>query len=271
MDNFYTGGMSGSRWIFSKLVAHRGGGKLAPENTLTAIEKGLSLGYRAVEFDVMLTRDKIPVLMHDEHTGRTIQLPDGRQQVALNDLSFADIAGLDAGSWLHDTYAHARVPLFADVLAFCHQHDIWMNIEIKPCPGHEQETGDVVASATAAFFAQLPGGCHALPAEKCPLLSSFSVDALRAAKNKAPHLKRGLLIDVLADTPQWREQCRELEVFALHVDHHDVTAELVAEVRSMGLGLFCYTVNDVARAKELLDLGVDSFCTDVLLDFQPML
>ena len=59
-------------WPYPKIVAHRGGGKLAPENTLAAVRCGLSHGFHAVEFDVMLSKDGIPMLMHDPHFGRTV-------------------------------------------------------------------------------------------------------------------------------------------------------------------------------------------------------
>ncbi len=59
-------------WPGPHRIAHRGGGTLAPENTIAAIRAGLAHRYRAVEFDVMLTADDVPVLMHDPHFGRTI-------------------------------------------------------------------------------------------------------------------------------------------------------------------------------------------------------
>src|SRR5262249_27352912 len=58
-------------WPYPKLFAHRGGGKLAPENTLAAMRLGQSLGYRAVEFDVKLSRDGVAMLLHDATLERT--------------------------------------------------------------------------------------------------------------------------------------------------------------------------------------------------------
>src|SRR3981081_2367396 len=59
-------------WPYQKVLAHRGGGKLAPENTIAGLQCGLAHGFRAVEFDVMLTRDGVPVVMHDPYLGRTV-------------------------------------------------------------------------------------------------------------------------------------------------------------------------------------------------------
>jgi glycerophosphoryl diester phosphodiesterase len=62
-------------WPHPRLIAHRGGGALAPENTLAGLRTAASLGYRGVEFDVMLSADGTPVLIHDETLERTT---DGR-------------------------------------------------------------------------------------------------------------------------------------------------------------------------------------------------
>ena len=59
-------------WTYPRFLAHRGGGKLAPENTIAGLQCGLDHGYRAVEFDVMLARDGVPVVMHDPYLGRTV-------------------------------------------------------------------------------------------------------------------------------------------------------------------------------------------------------
>jgi glycerophosphoryl diester phosphodiesterase len=251
-----------SRWIFSKVVAHRGGGTLAPENTLAAISHGMSLGYSAIEIDVMLTKDKVPILMHDEHTGRTIQLPNQEKKL-ISDLDFKEVSDLDAGSWLNPTFAHARVPLFRDVLTYCHEHDVWINIEIKPCPGFEVEIGEVVAQETKNFFDQFPD----LEEKRMPLFSSFAFESLQAAHRVAPHIKRGLLIDKLKDVPNWMDQCRQVEAFSIHVNYKDVTSSFIEQAKSMGLGVFCYTVNKPEVATSLLEQGVDSFCTDKLDDF----
>lgn len=244
-------------WQFTRLIAHRGAGIFAPENTIAAISHGLSEGYRAVEFDVMLSKDLIPVLMHDEYTGRTVKSPIK----GIGDHLAEELLALDAGSWFDASkYNHVRVPLFADVLSFCQSNNIWMNIEIKPYPGVETETGTIVARQTKDFFAAFPS----LPSNDLPLFSSFSYESLVAAKEAAPLFKRGYLIDNLLNVPDWKERCRVLEAYSVHVNHKHLTASLAQEIKAEGLGLFCYTVNDVDRAREIISWGVDSFCTDRL-------
>lgn len=240
-------------WPYPKVLAHRGGGILAPENTIAALRCGLAQGFHAVEFDVMLSKDAVPVLMHDCEFGRTLA---GTGSVAGS--TAEALTAMDAGSWFGAEFAGEPVPLFEDAVAFCRHHDIWMNVEIKPVPGMEALTGEVVAACCASLFADVAVS----DAGHLPLLSSFSVTALKAAKSAAPALPRGWLTERI--TPDWKSQCQELGVRALHTNHESLTPELVRQVKDAGYGLFCYTVNDPQRALELLRWGVDAFCTDRL-------
>jgi glycerophosphoryl diester phosphodiesterase len=132
-----------------------------------------------------------------------------------------------------------------------------MNIELKPAPGYEIETGGVVARIAAAMFAdELAAGRLA----RAPLLSSFSQHALEAARDVAPQLPRACLMSELP--PDWERRAREVDACAIHVNHRHLTPRLAGEVKAAGFGLFCYTVNEPARARALLDWGVDAFCTD---------
>lgn len=244
-------------WPYPRVIAHRGAGSLAPENTLAAMRRGRELGYAAVEFDVMLTRDHVPVVVHDVRLGRTVM---GRGRVC--ELDAAVLLGLDAGSWFSPAYAKEHVPRFDEVLAYCCSHGIWMNVEIKPAPGFEALTGAVVAARLDEFLRQ--GGSwrerHATVAP--PLLSSFSMEALAAARQAAPDVARACLFERLP--PDWLAQVRRLDAVAVHLQHRWLNAAQAAAIRAAGLGLFCYTVNDAARARTLLGWGVDAFCTDRL-------
>lgn len=243
-------------WPYPRLVAHRGGGILAPENTLLAIDTGWQLGYRAAEIDAALTRDEIPVLLHDDTLERTT---NGRGR--LDEVNADHVAGLDAGSWLDARFAAARVPTLDAALQRCSEQGIWLNVEIKPVPGHEVRTGELVARAVAQFWSRAPfPGRHDSQATPPPLLSSFSPDALVAARLAAPGLRLGVLFtEVPSD---WQAVLRRLGAFSLHCDHHHLSAQLAHAIRAAGYGLLCYTVNDPARARELLDWGVDAICTD---------
>lgn len=244
-------------WPYPGIVAHRGGGALAPENTLAAFRCGLAYGFRAVEFDVMLTSDERPVLMHDPVFGRTLP---GAGKVA--EQTLRDLLKLDAGGWHSPQYAGEPICTLDQALVFCRGNGIWMNVEIKPAGDtYAVRTGEVVGETVARFFTDemavhVPGQND----RSLPLFSSFSFDALMAARLAVPGIPRGFLADrIPAD---WQARLQALGAVSLHINHRNLTPALAAAVKQAGYGLFCYTVNEPARAQEILGWGVDGFCTD---------
>jgi len=173
------------------------------------------------------------------------------------DYDATELTAMDAGSWFGARFKNEPVPLFTEFVDFCRANGIWMNIEIKPADGFEEETGRVVANLTRAIFGPEIGQDD--PA-LVPLLSSFSPVALAAAQLAAPDIPRALLLDEL--TADWLAQARALEAVAIHTNHKHLTLPLAQRIKDAGFGLFCYTVNDPARATELIGWGVDGMCTD---------
>lgn len=234
------------------VLAHRGGGTLAPENTIAGVREGVARGFRAIEYDVMLARDGVPVVMHDPYLGRTVP---GAGNVF--DYDALELAAMDAGGWFGKRFEGEPVPLFVEFAQFCKAHRVWMNIEIKPAPGFDVETAEVVAQLAAAMFAdEVAAG----QVDRVPLLSSFSHVSLKAAHAVAPQLPRALLVEELP--PDWESRAREVDAVAMHVSQKYLTKEQARAVKSAGFELFCYTVNSPERARELFNWGVDAFCTD---------
>lgn len=238
--------MATNSWPYPRVVAHRGGGTLAPENTLAAIDVGARLGLRMIEFDAKLSADNIVFLLHDDTVNRT---SNGRGAAAK--LRYAGIAALDAGSWRDARFAGERMPTLAQVAARCAALGLAANIEIKPCARRDIETGRLVAEEAARLWE-----ASAVP----PLLSSFSFNALAAARDAAGALPRGLLFDAVP--ANWRAQTDALGCVSLHANHRELNERLVAQIKAAGLAILAYTVNDPARARLLGAWGVDSICTD---------
>ncbi|KAB7671360.1 glycerophosphodiester phosphodiesterase [Plesiomonas shigelloides] len=233
-------------WPYPTIIAHRGGGKLAPENTLAAIDTGARYGHTMIEFDVKLSRDLQPFLLHDDTLDRTTN-----SWGVAGLLTWEQLHKLDAGSWFSHAFRHEPLPLLSEVAQRCFQHHMLANVEIKPTTGQEQQTGTDVARAVQTLWTGQP-----IP----PLLSSFSVEALAAAKLAAPELPRGLLLEAWDEN--WPALTSALECLSLHIDHHALTEARVKQLKDAGLYVMVYTVNQPQRAKELLEWGVDSICTD---------
>ncbi len=232
-------------WTYPRVMAHRGGGILAPENTMAAMRCAVDHGFRAVEFDVMAVRGDGLVLMHDHVLGRTLA-GDGR----VADFTLDELLAMDAGGWHSPAFSGEPVACFADAAAFCLAQGVWMNAEIKPAPGTETRTGYLVAQA-----------CSRLPAASV-LLSSFSIEALMAAQEAAPEVPRAWLVDAVPT--DWLFTLRRVGASALHVNARFLTQAQAVAVKDAGYGLFCYTVNEPDQAHALRAIGVDAICTDRL-------
>jgi glycerophosphoryl diester phosphodiesterase len=235
-------------WPYPRIIAHRGGGTLAPENTLAGLRKAKELGFAGVEFDVMLAADATPILMHDETLERTTS---GSGAVAAT--AYRGLQKLDAGGWFSPQYAGEPVPSFEQAGALCVELGLWANVEIKPSAGFDAETG----TAAALLARQLWRGSP-MP----PLLSSFQPQALAAAKAAAPELPRGALTEGIPR--DWRQRMQDLGCVSLHCDHRLLSPQQARAVRDAGYWLLCWTVNDPAIARTLFDWGVNAIVTDRL-------
>jgi len=249
-------------WPYPRWIAHRGAGKLAPENTLAAFRLGASHGYRMFECDVKLSRDGVPFLMHDDTLTRTTNAANklGQNSSASGgDHPWGTLAQLDAGSWHSRTFAGEPLPTLEAIARYCLRNAYFLNIEIKPTPGQERQTGEAVANHAARLWQG---------ASAAPLLSSFQVPALEAAMAAQPDLPRGLLLDAL--WPGWLETAQRLGCVAIICDHVLWDQASMTQAQSAAFKTLSYTVNDEATARRLLDLGLDGIITDRVDLFSPV-
>ena len=251
-------------WPYPAWIAHRGAGHLAPENTLAAFQMGFDYGFRMIEFDVQLTADQIPILMHDATLDRTT---DGHGPVCA--VTAGQLAQLNAGRWHSATFDGEAVPTLTDAARWMQARGVMANLEIKPAKGLEGATG----TAAAALAAELWQG------QVLPLLSSFSIKALEAARATAPELPRALL----ADAARWAElvptdqpfeaivqAALELSAVAIVVQYAGLDAGRIARAHSAGLRVLTYTLNDAELAKTLLAVGLDGVITDAVDTLGPL-
>jgi glycerophosphoryl diester phosphodiesterase len=238
--------MSNSGLILPRVIGHRGAAGHAPENTLVGFRKAAQLGARWVEFDVALTREGEPVLLHDETVDRTTS---GKGKLAA--MTLGALQTLDAGAWYSEATAGERVPTLTEAIALLQSLGLGANIEIKPTAGREAETGAVVAKRVAdAWPVSLPP----------PLFSSFKNEALAAARDAAPSIARGYLLNGLGR--DWQKDAAALGCVSIHCNHRSLARKAAAEVRQAGYHLLTYTVNDAARGRQLFDWGVEAVFTD---------
>lgn len=236
-----------SDWPYPHIVAHRGGGKLAPENTLAAIDVGARFGHTMIEFDAKLSADGQIFLLYDD----TLERTSNGVGVA-GKLSWETLLTLDAGSWYSTEFAGEHLPSLEQVAERCRQYAMMANIEIKPTTGLEIETGTLISLAARELW----------NGQVAPLLSSFSIEALEAAQKTVPELPRGLLLDDWRE--DWQQLTTQLDCISIHLNHQLLDKARVKMLKQAGLRILVYTVNKPARARELLLWGVDAICTDCI-------
>ncbi|WMC11295.1 glycerophosphoryl diester phosphodiesterase [Oceanimonas pelagia] len=229
-----------------KLCGHRGVAALAPENTLAGLRAADALGLKWVEIDVQLSRDDEVVLIHDATVNRC---SNGRGRV--RELTWPELARLDAGGWFGAEFAGEPLPRLADYLSLAGTLGMSVNIELKMNPGADPER--LSRRVSKVVNEQLmPAGAL--------LFSSFAPACLAHLRQLAPAITRGLLVERLP--PDWHAQLLRLGCVALHCNQRYLTQRQARAVKAAGFLLHCYTVNDPDRMRTLDHWGVDMVFTD---------
>ena len=229
------------------VVGHRGVAAHAPENTIEGVRLAAKQGVAAVEVDIALTKDDVPVLLHDERLDRTT---NGRG--ALANHTRADLEQLDAGAWFDAAFAGARIPTLVELIAACLECRLALNAEIKPTPGTDTATSE---AAVAILRDAWPADGPYL------ILSSFSNRSLVTAKAIAPHIPRAALFSG-GRVSTWLRTAMDLDCAAIHASQKVLSATDVAQIKQANFACGSYTVNDVDQAQRLRAHGVDYVFSD---------
>jgi len=237
------------------VLAHRGSRRRAPENTLPAFELALDEGADGIEFDVRLSADGVPILLHDPTLDRTTS---GRGHVAAQTLDA--LRRLDAGTWLGASHRGARIPTLGEALDFCQDRAV-LNIELKIDSGRGLAARRR-AIAEAPRLAQAVARDLSRARRRPPslLISSFEVRALEAARAVLPVAALGWLrsrtMQGLAKTH------RRLHLRAVNPHLRLSTPRRLASAKKLALEIFVYPVNDPADLLRLASSGVTAVITD---------
>lgn len=232
------------RW---QVVAHRCGGALAPENSLAGLRIAAGRGLTTVEFDVMLSADGVPMLIHDETLDRTTPAAG-----PVASRTAAELAALGNNRGWGSCFGAERIPTLHAALAECVRLGLLPNIEVKPSAGCDRATGLATAQVAAAAWDGAGGDL--------PLLSSFSEEALAAAREVLPHWPAALLFEEVP--PDWRERLHRLGAGSLHCRFRQTSWAWLADALAAGIEVRCYTVNEPDEASRLRERGVVGVFSD---------
>jgi glycerophosphoryl diester phosphodiesterase len=227
-------------------IAHRGARRQAPENTLPAFQRAVSLGVDGVELDVRLTADSIPVVIHDRSVDR---LTDGSGFVA--DMTFAQLSEVDAGVSFGRQYAGTRIPALSEVLETVGKR-VLLNVELKPNGGDVRLAGLVARMVLAFGLAETV------------LISSFSSPLLDEVRAAAPEIGVGLLLPpgLVGWLTNGPSRSTTAPYDALHPHYRMVNRPFVRRAHLNGCRVNVWKVDTLRAIRRMVALHVDMIIGD---------
>ncbi len=237
-----------------KLIGHRGVKDLCPENTLESITRAFEIGLNFVEIDVKISKDKVPILLHDDTLDRTTN----GSGLAI-DYDYENIKKLDAGKFFYKKNTNIFVPKLEDILGLCINKNGNLNIELKPNKNFEKENTYQIYKITKninqidIFF------------------SSFDMVSILEISKLYPQSIRSFLlddfeennIDDLIDI----SINNNLKVCGLNIDL--VTADIIKKIKKYNILITVYSDKNIniSNANDIFSLGIDSIFVDNPIDF----
>jgi glycerophosphoryl diester phosphodiesterase len=235
------------------LTGHRGAGGLAPENTLAAIDTGMSYAVQRIEIDVRQTKDGVVVCIHDETINRTT---NGTGKV--KDFSYSELMSFDAGLWFAKEFEGQKIPTLEQVLART-KNKVVLLIEIKDgdkmYPGIEQNVVATIRKFNAKDWA---------------IVHSFNDSVLFRINRIDPEIKLHKLLITsfpflyLLYDGEFRitnlEHYHFVDEFSIFLPF--ATKSFIQKVHKTGKKVNVWTVNDKKKMARLIHLGADGIITD---------
>ena len=236
-----------------KLIGHRGVKDLCPENTLESILKAFDLGLGYVEIDVKISKDRVPILLHDDTLDRTTN----GSGLAI-DYDYENIKKLDAGKFFYKENTNIFVPKLEDILSLCTNNNGNLNIELKPNKNFEKENVYQIYELTKninqidIFF------------------SSFDIISILEISKLYPQSMRSFLLD---DFKEYNIDYlisisinHDLKICGLNIDL--VTADIIKKIKKSNISITVYSDKNInlSSANDIFSIGVDSNFIDNPLD-----
>jgi glycerophosphoryl diester phosphodiesterase len=235
------------------IIGHRGASAVAPENTMAAFREALAAGADGIEFDVRLTRDGVPVVIHDSTLRRTGGVP---HRVA--ELTREEISKVDVGSWFAETFANETVPSLAELFKLFQSNNSTLYLEMKcDSPAGQRPLAEACVKAIDE---------HSLKSRV--VVQCFQLPALKVFREIDPDIKTVALFEpsftnpsVLSDQ-KIINQATDIGAAALALHHRLARESLVLKAKAAGLHVAVWTVDDPAWIERARAIGVDALITN---------
>ena len=253
------------------IAAHRGFRSIRPENTLSSFQKSLGK-CDFLEFDVKITKDLIPVIIHDSSLERTSNINEHqnfKDKKCVYNFTLKELRTLDFGSWFiksdpfktiqnkevnKNDIKEEKILTLEELLIFCKQNNILANVEIKDLA--DTDFDDIIVEKIVDVIKKLD-------MSEMVLISSFNHDYLKKIDKLLPLVNKAALVEDSHPT-DLLEYLKKLNVSAYNCCDEIITKEIVNLLKNESYKVNVYTVNNEKRKQELFSWGVDCIFTDFL-------
>lgn len=231
------------------VIAHRGASAFFPENTMSAFRAAAKMGVLMIELDIALSKDGIPVVIHDEKLNRTT---NGKGRVS--DFTLSELKKLDAGSWFGFEFKSEKIPTLEEVLS-CAQNKVALNIEIKP---------EAVGSSPKGGIEELSLELvKKFGMEEHVFFSSFNYRAAEHLRKLDDQIPTAILYEkkqAAGRSPS--QQVADSGANAFNCNYKFISKNWMQDLDKHKIPVFAYTVNTEKEKKRLKEMGVKGIFSD---------
>ena len=228
----------------TQIIAHRGASKFAPENTLAAFKLAEKMGADGIELDIHLTKDQIPVIIHDEDIKRTT---NGRGFV--QKYTYKELQQFDAGSWFSERFSDERILSREEFFAWILPKDFFVNIEMKTKVIKYPNIEKIVFQLIREYGL-----------ENRVIISSFNPHTLYRMRELHPNIELALLSKIAFRNIQ--QYLSDTGANVMHIKSRLLSSRMVQAMNQHDIPFRVYTVNRRSTFKQSVDKNASGIITD---------
>lgn len=235
-----------------KNIAHRGFSGKYPENTRVAFEKAIEIGADMIELDITISKDKIPVVIHDDTLDRTTS---GVGKV--RNTSFQKLIFLDAGSWKNPKFSEEKIPTLEEVLSLIKKSKIGLNIEIKSSAYEKNISESCIEIQTLRLIEKYK-------LQKRIVISSFETKVLLRLRELSPKVNLAFLIEPNHTNLKLNaiSFVKKIHASSLNLHISQVGSGIYQDAIFSKIPVYVYTVNTTKEMKKMRQVGVAGIFTN---------
>lgn len=243
-----------------KILGHRGSSAFAPENTMIAFKQSFEDGADGIEFDVCLSSDKVPVVIHDSNLKRTA----GRKEFVKN-LTSKELSEIEVGSWFNrrfpakakEEFSSARIPLLSEVFNEFKGKDFQLYVEMKLDKGD-----DYVALAKA-----VANSIREHEINNQVVVESFDLSAIKEIKRLAPEIHTAALFEpkilrLIRTKRRLIDEAISHQADEIALHYTLATRHTVKAATQEGLKTVIWTADNPVWIKRAMDYGIKAIITN---------